>query len=204
MPPLSNLEKSDEHERRGGQNYVPSAALLHHAMGRHPRPMREELLLPALSRLTTAFGHVTLTRKLVVTDERIVFEAAVPAGLVIVKVGSDGDRSARELPPCGARPALGCPCSRLCWRSERSRRSSFSNDLRDSPCGSGTVGSAGQRWAALCEPCTIPLLPQSFGPRQGTAEGGRTTCTGLTPRGSVTSRCGSCPPTSSTACTRRS
>jgi hypothetical protein len=33
----SNREKSDEHEHRGGRNYVPSDPDLHHAMGRDRR-----------------------------------------------------------------------------------------------------------------------------------------------------------------------
>ena len=32
--PSSNLGQSDDHGRRGGRNYVPSGAVLHHAMGR--------------------------------------------------------------------------------------------------------------------------------------------------------------------------
>jgi len=32
----SNPEKSDEHEHRGGRNYVPSDPDLHHAKGRDP------------------------------------------------------------------------------------------------------------------------------------------------------------------------
>jgi hypothetical protein len=51
-PSLSNLEKSDDDERRGGRNYVPTDPVLHHATGRDPASARESRRCMRMSRVS--------------------------------------------------------------------------------------------------------------------------------------------------------
>ena len=67
-PPYpSNLEKSDDDERRGGRNYVPSDAVLHHATGRDPaRPASPDhaYYVQLKERLGANRAALTIARKL--------------------------------------------------------------------------------------------------------------------------------------------
>ena len=90
-----NLEKSDDHERRGGWNYVndviPSDALLHHATGRDPR-RKVRLLQRAAGR--TELVSLAGEREARVIERRLLenvqmhYEAHVAQRVSLSQVGS--------------------------------------------------------------------------------------------------------------------
>lgn len=83
--------------------------------------IQEQLLRPTLLRLTAAFRVITLTQLLVATDERIVFDADVPDGRVIVKVDRVGDRFLREVAALRSARLCGLPVQRVVFAEQSDR-----------------------------------------------------------------------------------